>query len=259
MPQRPDSSPGARAGLGLSSAARPPTESPAPASMPLSQPITALSLVDQTFERVADAIVVGELKPGERIREAALASRLGVSRGVLREAMQRLEGRKVVTRRSNIGVHVTSLSEQDLLELFTMREALEGMAARLAAANMSDEELDALEALLSRHGQSREIREGGGYFQGSTDQDFHFLIVRGSRNARLEQALCEELYYQLRLYRYRLSTRAGRARQAFAEHRRIVAALKARDPDRAEAAMREHLANARGNLTWLASQDPAAA
>jgi DNA-binding GntR family transcriptional regulator len=226
--------------------------------MSLDRPITPLSLVDQTFERIADAIVVGELKPGERIREAALAMQLGVSRGVLREAMQRLEGRKVVTRRSNIGVHVASLSEHDLHELFTMREALEGMAARLAAQNMTDDEICALEALLARHGEARELREGGGYFQGSADQDFHFLIVRGSRNARLERALCEELYYQLRLYRYRLSTRSGRAKQAFDEHREIVEALKARDPDRAEAAMRRHLANARGNLTWLAHQDASA-
>lgn len=227
--------------------------------MSLDQPITPFSLVDQTFERIADAIVVGDIKPGERIREASLAQKLGVSRGVLREAMQRLEGRKVVTRTSNIGVHVISLTEDDLFELYAMREALEGMAARLAATHMSDAEIADLRALLAAHEQGEDLKQGESYFQRAYDQDFHFRIASGSRNARLERALRDELYYQLRLYRYRSSTRAGRAKQAFAEHQEIVAAIAARDPDRAEAAMRHHLAKARQNVTWLAEPKVAAA
>jgi DNA-binding GntR family transcriptional regulator len=219
--------------------------------MSFDQPITPYSLVDQTFERIADAIVVGDIKPGERIREASLAQKLGVSRGVLREAMQRLEGRKVVNRTSNIGVHVISLTEDDLLELYAMREALEGMAARLAATHMTDAAREELKALLVTHEQSEDLKHGESYFQRS-DQDFHFLIARGANNARLERALCDELYYQLRLYRYRSSTRAGRAKQAFIEHQEIVAAICARDPDRAEAAMRAHIAHSRANLTWSA-------
>jgi DNA-binding GntR family transcriptional regulator len=227
--------------------------------MSLDRPITPLSLVDQIFERIADAIVVGEIQPGERIREASLAQKLGVSRGVLREAMQRLEGRKVVSRTSNIGVHVINLTEDDLFELYSMREALEGMAARLAAENMSDEDIEGLRSLLHAHERHEDLVQGESYFQRSDDQDFHFRIARGSHNARLERALCDELYYQLRLYRYRSSTRAGRAKQAFAEHMVIVNALAARDPEGAERAMRRHILNARDNLRWNASWKPAAA
>ncbi len=219
--------------------------------MSLDQPIVARSLVDQTFDRIADAIVVGDIQPGERIREALLARRLGISRGVLREAMQRLEGLKLVTRTSNIGVRVVGLSEQDLLDLYVMREALEGMAARLSAIHMPDEEVRELEALLERHGMKSDVREGASYYQ-SADEDFHFRIARGSRNSRLERTLCEELYYQLRLYRYRSSARPGRAVAALAEHRAVVEAIAARDPDRAEAAMRQHLRNAQSDISWTA-------
>ena len=220
--------------------------------MSLDEPITPLSLVDQTFERIADAIVMGDIEPGERIREALLAQKLGVSRGVLREAMQRLEGRKVVTRTSNIGVHVVKLTEDDLIELYMIREALEGMAARLAATHMADDEIEGLRALLAKHGEGEDLKQGESYFQRTDDQDFHFRIARGSGSARLEHALCDELYYQLRLYRFRSSARPGRAKQAFVEHLDIVAAIAARDPDRAETAMRRHLTNARENITWRA-------
>jgi DNA-binding GntR family transcriptional regulator len=216
------------------------------------KPITPFSLVDQTFDRIADAIYVGQIQPGERIREAQLAKALGVSRGVLREAMQRLEGRKLVTRTSNIGVHVKNLSRDDLYELFTLREALEGMAARLAAEHMTDEERRGLKDLLYRHSEHQDIKRGAGYYQASEDEDFHFRIARGSRNGRLEHALCDELYYQLRLYRYRSSVREGRAKAAFAEHERVVQAIVDGRPGVAEDAMREHLAHARANLTWSA-------
>jgi DNA-binding GntR family transcriptional regulator len=216
----------------------------------LDRPIVPRSLVDQAFDRIADAIVVGEIQPGDRIRESLLARRLGISRGVLREAMQRLEGLKLVTRTSNIGVHVIGLSEQDMLDLYSMREALEGMAARLAAIHMPDDEVKALERLLDRHGAKTDVRQGEGYYQATADEDFHFRIARGSRNQRLERTLCTELYYPLRLYRYRSSVQPGRASAALAEHRKVVAAIAARDPDQAEAAIRGHIQNARANSSW---------
>lgn len=218
--------------------------------MSLDRPIVPRSLVDQAFDRIADAIVVGEIPPGGRIRESLLAQRLGISRGVLREAMQRLEGLKLVTRTSNIGVHVIGLSQQDMHDLYSMREALEGMAARLAAVHMPDDEIRALERLLDRHGEHADVKQGEGYYQATADEDFHFRIARGSRNQRLERTLCNDLYYPLRLYRYRSSVRPGRASAALAEHRELVAALAARDPERAEATVRRHIQNARANYDW---------
>lgn len=206
------------------------------------------SLVDQAFHKLVEAICRGHFEPGEAISEVQIAKGLGISRGPLREAMNRLEARNLVERRPRFGVQVVRLSQKDLAELFTMREALEGMACRLAATAMSDQEITALSALLEEHGRSKGVRTGSNYYQGSADEDFHFRIVRGSGNTKLIKALCDDLYYQIRIYRYRSSVSPGRAYAALDEHKAIVKALLARDPDRAEAAMRKHIAHAKANL-----------
>src|SRR5204863_1350774 len=129
--------------------------------------------------------------------------------------------------------------------ILQVREALEGMACALAATHMTDAELKALSELLDAHQQQKSVQEGTGYYQESKDFDFHFRIVKGSRNARLVQMLCEDLYYLLRVYRYKSSTKPGRAKQALREHKDIVAALMRRDPVEAEKKMRQHISNAR--------------
>lgn len=211
----------------------------------LSNKVSAQSLVDALAERIEAAIMSGDLQPGSKLSEQALAASLGVSRGPLREAIRRLEGRKLLQRTPNIGVHVASLSPADLYEILQVREALEGMACALAAVNMTDAELKALAELLEQHQQQKSVQEGTGYYQESKDFDFHFRIVKGSRNQRLVQMLCEDLYYLLRVYRYKSSTKPGRAKQALREHKDIVAALMRRDPVEAERKMRQHIGNAR--------------
>ena len=211
----------------------------------LSNKVSAQSLVDALAERIEAAIISGDLQPGSKISEQALAASLGVSRGPLREAIRRLEGRKLLQRTPNIGVRVASMSPADLYEVLQVREALEGMACALAARNMTDEELETLSGLLDQHQQQKSVQEGTGYYQESKDFDFHFRIVKGSRNARLVQMLCEDLYYLLRVYRYKSSTKPGRAKKALREHKDIVAALMRRDPVEAERKMRLHIGNAR--------------
>jgi DNA-binding GntR family transcriptional regulator len=211
----------------------------------LSHKVSARSLVDVLVERIEAAIISGDLQPGSKVREQTLATSLGVSRGPLREAIRRLEGRKLLQRTPNIGVSVAALSPTDLYEVLQLREVLEGLACRLAAEQMTDTELEALSGLLEQHEQQRSVQEGTGYYQESKDFDFHFRIVKGSRNARLIQILCDDLYYLLRVYRYKSSTKPGRAKLALKEHKDVVAALMRRDPDDAERKMRLHIANAR--------------
>ena len=211
----------------------------------LSHKVSARSLVDVLVERIEAAIISGDLQPGSKVREQTLATSLGVSRGPLREAIRRLEGRKLLQRTPNIGVSVAALSPADLYEVLQLREVLEGLACRLAAEQMTDTELEALSGLLEQHEQQRSVQEGTGYYQESKDFDFHFRIVKGSRNARLIQILCDDLYYLLRVYRYKSSTKPGRAKLALKEHKDVVAALMRRDPDDAERKMRLHIANAR--------------
>ena len=211
----------------------------------LDEKVTATSLVDVVAERIEAAIISGALEPGSRLSEQALAVSLGVSRGPLREAIRRLEGRKLLERTPNIGVRVAALSLKDLNEILQVREVLEGMACALAATNMTDAEIAALKKLLDGHGQQKSVQEGKGYYQESKDFDFHFRIVSGSRNERLAQMLFGDLYHLLRIYRYKSSTEPGRAMKALQEHQEVVDALARRDPALAEQKMRAHLRNAR--------------
>ncbi|MCB9958305.1 MAG: GntR family transcriptional regulator [Rhodospirillaceae bacterium] len=207
--------------------------------------IEPISLVDTVTKRLEAAIINGQLAPGERIREQVLAVEMGISRGPLREAIRRLEGRRLLERTANIGVRVAELSPQKLDELLTVREALEGMACRLAAERISDDEVAQLRALLDSHAELKDVSSGAGYYQKSGDFDFHFRIAKASENGFLMSMITGDLYDLLRVYRYRSSTMQGRAGAALDEHRTIVEALARHDPDGAEAAMRKHLRNAR--------------
>lgn len=226
----------------------------------LNQPVRARSLVDAVVERLEAAIIKGELEPGTRVSEQALANSLGVSRGPLREAIRSLEGRKLLERTPNIGVRVAELSLKDLIDLLVVREVLEGAASALAAERMTDQEIDELKQLLSQHATQKSVRDGTGYYQESKDFDFHFRVVKGSRNERLIQMLCGDLYDLLRVYRYKAGTLPGRAKKALEEHRSIVAAIAKRDPLLAEQKMREHIRNARAHFeSQFSSPEPAAA
>lgn len=206
------------------------------------QPILLRSLAEEAFAKVVAAITSGEFGQGERISELDLARRLGISRGPLREALMRLEGRLVV-RTARQGVRVILLSSPEIRGLFEVREALEGMAARLAAERMTDVELADLERLLSSHAEPVVVG-GQPYREGTEDEDFHFRIIRGARNEKLERMVLDEIYYQIRMWRLKSGSDPTRAKVAFQEHREIVQALATGVPSQAEEAMRAHLRNA---------------
>jgi DNA-binding GntR family transcriptional regulator len=203
---------------------------------------------DRVFEEIERAIVTGEFAPGSRLGEEALAARLGISRGPLREALRRLEGRGLVVRLPHAGVRVVTLTHEDLIELYEIRSNLEGLACRLAAQRMSAEEIDALEALLRRHADDEHLRSGESYFQEHGAFDFHFVIARLSRSRRLEQLLCHDYYSLTRMFRFHTGHKPGRPRQAYKDHLRIWEALRDRDAELSELLMRRHVEAARREL-----------
>ncbi len=216
----------------------------------LNYKVQAQSLVDAVTERIEAAIVSGVLKPGSRLSEQALAKSLGVSRGPLREAIRRLEGRKLLQRTPNIGVRVATLSVNDLSEILQVQEALQGMACALAAKNMDDAEIAALKQLLDQHRKQKSVPAGKGNDQESNldmDLDFHLLIARGSRNKRLSEMLFEDLSYLIWGYRHRYGSSHARDRwmKALDDHKEIVAAISRRDPVAAEQKMRQHIRSGR--------------
>ena len=203
---------------------------------------------DEAFECLQMAIIKGELAPGEKIGELELCSRFNLTRGPLREALGRLESRGLLVRRPHAGVKVVSVSADELLELYRIREVMEGLAARQAAERMTTEEISALQEILDSHEQMIEEAQGQAYYQAEGDYDFHHRIATGSRNTKLAQMLLGDLYYMVRMYRYRLSTSAGRPHLALREHRRIVEAIAQRDGELAEFLMKRHINAARHNI-----------
>ena len=213
-----------------------------------SSTIAVKSLADHVFERLLDAIVKGSIKPGDRLSETLIAKQLGVSRGPLREAIRRLEGRKLVERTPNVGPRIVSLTPEDLIEIFYIRERLEGLAVRLATERMTEQALDQLEERLAAHARNAALQRGDGYLQNAGDDDFHYLIVQGSGSKRLQELLCNDLYHLLRIYRFKSSETVGRAKAALREHKAILSAMRKRDIDEAERLMMQHIAAARENL-----------
>ena len=213
------------------------------------------TLAEKVYRRLSAAILSGDLAPGAKISEPALAREYGVSRGPLREALHRLQERKLITRSANQGPRIVRPSAETVAELFVVREALEGMAARLAARHATEREIAALRAIVAgstRVTGSEDSAETS--FDERHDRDFHFTIAQCSRNPMLIDLLCAELYPLLRLYRGMPVGFRPRVQRAAVEHERIVFAIADRDPDLAEMLMRRHIAAARARRETALAQ-----
>lgn len=200
------------------------------------------------YERIRSAIRDGSLGPGDRVTETDLAARFGVSRTPVRQAIARLEAEGLLTHEPRRGLSVTRPDHQQVVELYVMREILEGAAARLAAQHASDTELAAMAELVEDEpkafGDARRLAE--------VNQRLHGLLYLAAHNRYLLRSL-EQLAATMALLPS-LLTRSGRAEQAHAEHRAILNALLQRDGDVAEAAARAHVRAAqRHRLAWLVS------
>ena len=206
------------------------------------------TLADSVFDQIRTAIVKGELAPGSKVNEPQLSQQYGISRGPLREAIRRLEGCKLVEITPNVGAKVVSLNSQQVIEIYEIREALEGLSCRLAAQKANAEDCKNLRKLLANHEQQIQSENGRLYYQKEGDLDFHYLIVQLSGNTRLFNLLCDELYHLLRLYRVQTSSSPSRPVQAFKEHHQIMDAIESGDGELAELLMRRHIASAKETL-----------
>ena len=211
-------------------------------------PEESSTIADRVIGQLRQAIVEGEFAPGSKISEPELAARLGISRGPLREAMRRLESTNLVERRPNLGARVITLSSEQLLEIYLIREALEGLAARLAAERMSAAGIADLKGLLAQHRAEIARESWQAYFQKEGDLDFHYRIVQGSGNQRLIGILCDDLYHLARMYRCKFGMVSDRARDALKEHELILDAIAERDGELAELMMRRHIRASRRNV-----------
>ena len=190
---------------------------------------------NSAYQRLLDEIRDGALLPGQRLRENELSDRLGVSRTPIREAIRQLEADGLVTHVPRQGATVRRLDYTEVMELYEMRTVLEGTAARLAARAASDVELDELDVLNDRLAES-----GTGSDAARINRIFHATLLVTAKNRFLEKSMLSLQKALLILGPSQLLD-SERSEAAVSEHRRIMAALKARDGAAAETEMRAHI------------------
>ena len=207
------------------------------------------SLHDEVAAQLRDRIFAGELMPGTFLDEARLAEQLQISRTPLREALKVLTAEGLVRHEPRRGCFVNEVTEKDLDEIFPVIALLEGRCAREAALNATDADLQELEVLhdkLNRHAKARRIND---YY--AANFAIHEAIITLANNRWLGQVI-GDLRKIVKLARLQQLHAPGRLDQSLSEHMAVFAALKARDPEGAEAAMRTHLTRQREALRELA-------
>ena len=209
------------------------------------------SLHHEVAATLREQIFAGTLAPGSFLDEGALCQRLEISRTPLREALKVLTAEGLLRHEPRRGCFVSEVTERDLDEIFPVIALLEGRCAFEAARNASDAELRELDTLhdkLTRHAKARRITD---YY--ATNHVIHEAIITLADNRWLAQVI-GDLRKILKLARLQQLHAPGRLEQSLSEHLAVFAALKARDSDGAEAAMRTHLHRQREALRTVAVQ-----
>lgn len=209
---------------------------------------------DEAADIIRHLILSGHFEWGERLNELNLAETLKISRSPIREALQALAGEGLVRMVPGRGAYVTSFDLTTVHQLGDVRMALECAGARLAAERASDDQLASLGELLTR----TEAALADMQHPYPRDLDFHQSVLEITGNPNLVRA-AREINVQLQLARTRSGEVPGRARKAYAEHKAICEALQRRDPEAAEAAMREHLTRSMDNIEHLFRDEEQAA
>ncbi len=205
----------------------------------------SVSLSAKVFDSLENEILTGVLERGEVLSENKISARLGVSRTPVREALQRLEQEGLVKTEPGKGAVVLGISHGDLLDIYEIRIRIEGLAARYAARNITEEqsrkmlELVELQEFYVFRNDSFKLRD--------LDSQFHSMIYEFCTSRILTDTL-NSLHHKIERFRRMSVETGGRGSLSVEEHREIAAALAAHDEDRAEELLIAHIRNARDKL-----------
>lgn len=227
-------------------------------------PIRRMRLVDEATRLIRDMILAGKLRGGTRLRQVDLAGQLGISRTPLREALMKLEQEGLIAVLPSGGLRVVELDAEGAIELYEIREVLDGLAARLCAERMGKlgvkaglkTELKALEGQLKK--MEGAMKSGNPHNWFISHHAFHEEIFRASGNSRV-LGLSANVRLSIQRFHQLLLTTPNRLEIAFAEHQEIYNAIKAGDPVQAEASARRHIANARNIVVGVMEAEAQAA
>ena len=199
------------------------------------------STADAIHDAVAEGILSRVLPPGWRLGEERLASLFSVSRTPVREALMRLESESLAARNRRSGLVVADVSAEQILEIYVIREALDGIAARQAAHFSSPVDIAALTRL--NDALASAAAEGAYERMASLNVEFHTALARASRNEML-QRFVDQVHQAVRRFKRTTFSEPDRAEEAVREHRAIIEAIKEQDEVAAEEAARRHMKHA---------------
>ena len=225
------------------------TETPSTAALEQISQRRSKTLSTIVCEAIEAMIISGELKAGDRINESALAGRLGVSRGPIREACRSLEQAGLLVSATNHGMYVREMTLDEARDLYEVRGALAGLTGRLIVERASDATLQKLLKLVEKMDVAAVDENLSDYY--ALNLEFHELLVEAAENPALRQGY-RLIVNQLHLLRRRGLDQKGNLAISNREHRVIMDALLARDVNAAEAAIRQHVAGG-----WARMSSPA--
>ena len=214
-----------------------------------------LPLRDVVFNTLRQAILRGELKPGERLMEIQLANKLGVSRTPIREAIRKLELEGLVLMIPRKGAEVAEITEKSLRDVLEVRSSLEDLAVELACERIGEEQIEELKKAAE---EFKEALQGGDLTEyAEADVKFHDIIYHATENQKLVQLL-----YNLReqMYRYRVEYLKDEATRndLIQEHKMICEALRTRDEKKAIEITFQHIENQRQAIIQTIAAENAA-
>ena len=199
-----------------------------------------MPLRDVVFYTLRQAILKGEMEPGERLMEIQLAKKLGVSRTPIREAIRKLELEGLVIMIPRRGAEVAGITEKALRDVLEVRRSLEELAIELAVARMKEDDIKALEAARIEFREALNTNDMIRIAQ--ADEKFHDVIYAGTYNDKLVQLL-NNLRDQIYRYRLEYIKDVGKRQLILIEHENILNAVKRRNLELGRRAMREHIDN----------------
>jgi DNA-binding GntR family transcriptional regulator len=197
---------------------------------------------EAAFEKIKEAIIKGHFKPGEKLVEQTLAQEMGVSRTPVREAIRRLEAEGFVVSIPRKGVVVSRADKEEIVQLYSIRAELEGLAARWAIENADEDDMRKLDEAISRMEETAASGDLDGVVQ--SNALFHDAIAQASKS-RILCTLLKTLQDNIQRFRFQSLHLPGRPEAALAEHKEIVAAIKEKKTEEADRLLKEHLQNAR--------------
>ena len=190
-------------------------------------------------------IAAGELAGGDRVNESALALKLGISRGPIREACRALENIGLLRSEMNRGFFVREISIKEALDIYDLRAQLSSMVGRLAAANATVARIDEFDALLDRMEAAADAEDVGAYYP--LNVEFHTKLIELADNHKLTQ-LWPTLESELHLFRTRSFLLPGSLRASNHDHRAVVDALRTGDASAAARILEDHILKGKARL-----------